>query len=124
MVAAPIEGQILVLTAAKASVGPARLNDLVELVQTDLEPSLDAYRARYELVAETPGACYFFVEQGHWVTVGERLGLADRETDAVRRAHHEQLLRHGRREGRRTEFETALEIREAVVVGREPDRDS
>ena len=53
----------------------------------------------------------------HWVSVGETLGLPEREIDAVRRAHAQQLKRIGSKTDRREEFETALEIREAVVIG-------
>ena len=114
---APIEGQILLLTAAKASVGPERLPDLVAQVQTDLQPRLEEYERRYELVHETSGSRVFLAERGHWETVGERLGLDRREVDAVRRAHTEQFRRFGRREDRRDEFEAALDIRDPVVVG-------
>jgi hypothetical protein len=49
--------------------------------------------------------------------VGERLGLTARECEAVRRAHEEQLRRVGTETGRREEFESALDIRSAAVVG-------
>jgi hypothetical protein len=113
----PIESQIVLLTSAKASVAPQRLPELIEGVQEELGPRLDEYRHRYERVHESADYCAFFAEAGHWETVGERLGFSRRETDAVRRAHEEQLLRTGRRENRREEFESALDIREAVVVG-------
>jgi hypothetical protein len=114
----PIEGQVLVLASATASVAPERLPDLIDRAQADLGDRLPEYRRRYELACETDEAAYFFVEEGHWERVGDRLGFGDRETSAVRRAHREQLLRTGRREGRREEFENALDVREGVVVGR------
>jgi hypothetical protein len=114
----PIEGQVLVLAGATASVTPERLPDLIDEVQADLGERLSEYRRRYELACKTEEAAYFFVEEGHWETVGDRLGLGDRETGAVRRAHREQLLKTGRREGRGEEFEAALDLREGVVVGR------
>ncbi|WP_233203864.1 hypothetical protein [Halegenticoccus soli] len=114
----PIEGQILLLTAAKASVPPQELPGLVARAQSALGPRLDDYRRRYELVNETPDACAFLVQRGHWEEVGAELGFERRETDAIRRAHEEQLRRFGSREGRREEFEAALEIREAAVIGR------
>lgn len=113
----PIDGQTLVLVAAKASVGPQRLPELVDIVQADLRDRRAAYAREYELVHETDDYAAFFVDDGHWATIGDRVGLDDREMDAVRRAHHEQLLRDGRGLGRRGEFETALEIRECVLVG-------
>jgi hypothetical protein len=113
----PIDGQTLLLVAAKASVGPRRLPDLVDAVQADLRDRRAAYERTYELAHETDDYAAFFVEDGHWETIRERVGFDDRETDAVRRAHHEQLRRDGRRVGRREEFETALEVRACVLVG-------
>lgn len=113
----PIDGQILVLTAAKASVAPQTLPALLRSVQAELEPRLDDYRRTFELADEDEGRVTFLVGDDHWGTVGERLGFGRRETDAVRRAHNEQLRRIGNRTDRSEEFETALEIRDAVVVG-------
>lgn len=113
----PIEGQILLLAGAKASVDPARLSDLVDLVQADLGDELDSYRSRYERVHDDDEREVFLVDEDHWETVGDRLELSARETDAVRRAHHEQLLRIGRREDREPEFEAAIEIRAPVAIG-------
>jgi len=56
------------------------------------------------------------VPEGHWAEVCSDLGLPEREVDAVRRAHAQQLRRVGSKTDRREEFETALEIREAVVI--------
>jgi len=120
MAGEPIDGQILLLTAAKASVSPQRLPDLVDLVQADLEPRFEDYARRYEVAFEGADAAAFFVPEDHWAEIGDRLGFDSRETDAVRRAHHEQLTRRGRRDDRLSEFETALEIRNCVLIGR-PD---
>lgn len=114
----PIDGQILLLAGSIASVAPERLPDLVDRVQADLGERLADYTRRYELACETDAAAYFFVEAGHWESVGDRVGLNDRETSAVKRAHHEQLRQVGRRTGRREEFETAFDVRECVVIGR------
>lgn len=119
MAGEPIDGQVLLLTAAKASVPASRLPELVDLVQADLASRLEAYRRGYECVYEDDDRCAFFVEWGHWDELGDRFGFNDRERSAVRRAHEEQLLRIGRREDRIEEFETALEIRDPVVVGLE-----
>ena len=125
MAGEPIEGQVLVLAAAKASVPARRLPDLVDLAQAELETRVERYRREYEPLdldldrlsvsngAEPSG---FLVEGGHWESVGNALGFDRREADAVRRAHEEQLLRIARRSGRGDEFETALEIREPVFV--------
>ncbi|SFB69723.1 hypothetical protein SAMN05444422_101275 [Halobiforma haloterrestris] len=128
----PIDGQVLMLTAAKASVPADRLPDLVERAQTALEADLEEYRPEYERVYAGPGTENgdggleaFLVEWGHWETVGEELGFERRERAAVRRAHEEQLLRLGRRADREDEFETSLEIREPVLVGVDaPDTDA
>lgn len=114
----PIEGQVLLLTAAKASVPPTRLPDLVDLAQEHLAPHLDRYRREYECVHEDGDGEFraFLADEGHWEEVGDRLGFDRRERAAVHRAHEEQLLRIGRREGREAEFESALEIREPVLV--------
>lgn len=113
----PIEGQVQLLAAAKASIAPHRLPDLLAAVQADLGPQLDDYRRQYEQVHRDDDARVFFVPADHWSAVGERLGFDRRETAAVRRAHEAQLRRIGRRADRREEFERALEIRTAVVIG-------
>lgn len=113
----PIEGQVILMTAAKASVAPDALPSLLDAVQDHLGPRLEVYRRRYELAHEDDERALFFVPTDHWGEVGERLDLGRREIDAVRRAHAEQLRRIGRREGRDEEFESSLEIRQAAVVG-------
>lgn len=114
----PIGGEVLLVTAAEASVPGRRVPELVRRVQADLRPRLGEYRQRYETVHETADACYLLADPDHWEDIGDRLGLDDRETDAVRRAHTEQLLSAGRREDREAEFEAAVEIRDAIVIGR------
>lgn len=125
----PIDGQVLLLAGAKASVPSTRLPDLVERAQVELEARLEHYRREYECVyldrdttrgdarIDDGGTVYgFLAERGHWNDLGADLGFGPHEADAVRRAHEEQLLRIGRRDGRAGEFETALEIREPVFV--------
>lgn len=114
----PIEGQVVMLAAAKASVAGSQLPGLLERAQKALDPRIDQYRRRYEFVHADEDAYYFFVSKDHWGTLEADLDLDCRETDAVRRAHEEQLDRLGKRLGRREEFETALEIRSAVVIGK------
>ncbi|WP_115864044.1 hypothetical protein [Halorussus litoreus] len=113
----PIEGQVLVLTAAKASVGGRRVPDLVAEARRELEPRTEEFRRLYECVHEDEVRAVFLVPEGFWSEVADDLGWTDRERDAVARAHDEQLLRIGRREDREAEFEAALEVRDAVVVG-------
>jgi hypothetical protein len=113
----PIEGQVLVLTAAKASVGGQRVPELVAEARRELEPRRDELRRKYERVHEDDVREIFLAPEGFWTEVGDEMGWSRREREAVARAHAEQLLRVGRREGRESEFETALEVREAVVIG-------
>jgi hypothetical protein len=119
----PIEGQVQLLAAAKASIAPHRLPDLLAAVQADLAPRLADYRRRYEQLSRTDGTHVFFAPADHWSAVGDRLGFDRRETAAVRRAHEAQLRRIGRRADRREEFERALEIRTAVLIGEASDAD-
>lgn len=113
----PIDGQVLLLAGAKASVAPTRLPDLVERAAAHLRERRDRYRRDYEQVHADGERTVYLVDEGHWETVGAALGFDDRETDAVRRVHEEQLRRIGRRTGRRAEFDHALDIREAAVLG-------
>lgn len=114
----PIAGPPLLLAGAKASAPLERLPDLLETAQSYLAERIETYRSRYECVHESEEAACFLVEPGHWASLGEDLGFDERETDAVRRAHAEHLRYVGRREDREAEFENALDLREAVVVGR------
>lgn len=114
----PIEGQVVLLATAKASVTGSRLAALLEDAQRLLESDLDSYHRRYELATEDDDACCFFVPPDHWDGIGNRLGLQRREHEALRRAHEEQLKRLGKHENRHDEFETALEVRSAVVLGK------
>lgn len=113
----PIDGSVVLIAGAKASVPVERLPELLVAVQDYLAEQRAAYERRYELLDETPDAKTFLAEPGHWRDVGEALGWERRAADAVARAHAEQVKRRGRQLGRAAEFETALEIREAVVVG-------
>lgn len=121
MAGEPIDGQVLILTAAKASVPPSRLPALVERAQETLEPELERYRREYERLAVDDDREVFAVEWGHWSALGAELSVTDRELSAIRRAHEEQLLRIGRRTDREETFETALEIREPVCIGVDGD---
>ena len=113
----PIEGTALVKTAALASVPAGRLPELLARVQADLGPRIDEYRRRYERIASAPHRETFLVESDHWNAVGDRLGLSDRERDAVARGHETAVERAGSNGNRREEFESALEIRSGVVIG-------
>ncbi len=115
----PIEGQVILLAGAKASVPLRRLPTLLSRAAVVLSDRRESYDRRYERLHEDDDRRYYAVESDHWTGLGDELGFDDRETDAVRRAHTEQLLRAGRRADRREEFQTTLEIRECVVIERE-----
>jgi hypothetical protein len=125
-VTGPFGAQVLLLAGAKASVAPGRLPELVDTAATHLGDRREEYRRSYERAATVAAgeagfdddAEAFLVPVGHWGEVGDALALDARETDAVRRVHAEALRRVGRATGRAEEFETALEVREAVVVER------
>lgn len=115
----PIDGPALLLAGTKASVSARRLPELVERVQATVGPSIDDYRRRVERIHRGDDREVFLVDEDRWADLGDRLGLDDREIDAVRRSHEEQFLRIGRREDREAEFETALELRAPLVIGTE-----
>ena len=115
----PIDGNAVVLAAAKASVSGDRLPELVETAQRRLDGRRDRYARRYECVHEDDAHAVFLVEEGHWAEFGDERGLDRREWEALRRVHREHLKQLGGELGRRAEFETALEVREAVVIGQD-----
>ena len=97
----PLDGQVLMIAAAKASVPLHRLPSLVDRVQSDLGPRLETYRRRYEAVHESAERCVFMVPLDHWESVGERLDLTTRERSAVRRCRCAAAVPRGR-DGRRS----------------------
>lgn len=111
----PVDGGVFMLAGTKASVTLPVLSRLLRRVQRHLADRRDAYRRGYERVALDEADVYL-VDPGHWEAIGEALELDHREMDAVRRAHTEQFRRLGRRHGRIEEFETALDIREVVLI--------
>lgn len=119
----PFGGQVLLLVGAKASVPLAGLPALVGQAASHL--AADDYRRSYERVARADASVTgleapveaFLVPVDHWAEVGATLDLSEREGDALRRVHADALRRIGRAEGRESEFEAALEVREAVVLG-------
>ena len=111
----PIEGQVILLAGAQASVTLDRLSELVSLVDDHVRERRERYERRFERV-EADGTGYYLADEEHWESVGDDLGLTDREVDAVRRTHAAQFRRDGRRLDRLEEFETALEIRDVVAA--------
>lgn len=114
----PIEGQVILLAGAKASVTLDRLSETLQRAQTHLATQWERYDRRFERV-EADGRTYFLADADHWDRVGADLGLTDREADALRRAHAAQFRRDGRRTDREDEFESTIEIRDPVAVAPE-----
>ena len=121
MAGGPLDGTALVLAAAKASVSGERLPDLADRAQSLLGPRLPEYGRRYECVHEDESAAVFFVEDGHWADLGEEMALDEREWQALRRAHAAHLRELGDALDRGEEFETALDLREVVVIRKGKD---
>ncbi len=112
----PFSGQIVLLAGAKASVTLERLSELLERAHEHVCTQRAIYDRQFERIDDGDGLVYYLVDAGHWDEVGEQLGFSARESDAIRRAHTAQFRRAGRQLGRLDEFETALDIREVVVV--------
>lgn len=111
----PIEGQVVLLAGARASVPLHRLSDLLARVHDHLTDRRERYEREFERV-DADDTVYYLAGGDHWAAVADDLDLTDREADAVRRAHERQFLRDGRRLDRTAEFEAALDIRQPVVV--------
>jgi hypothetical protein len=118
MAGGPLDGSALVLAAAKASVSGERLPDLADRAQGLLGPRLPEYGRRYECAHEDESQAVFFVDAGYWVNLGEEMALDERESQALRRAHAAHLRKLGDDLDRSEEFETALDLREVVVIGK------
>lgn len=113
----PLDGQVLLVSAVKASVPGKKLPILVDRTQKALVQIHPDVEQQFERIYEGDEYDIFLVTDGFWDELGDRLGLHRRELSAVRRAHEEQLRYVGRRDDREAEFDTALEIRDALVIG-------
>lgn len=114
----PFDGTVLQQAAALGSVGPNRLPELLARVDAHLRSRRESVRRRFERVHRDESRELFLVPEDFWPELGAELGLSDREWKAIRRAHEGQLLRVGSQLDRREEFESALDVRSAVVIGR------
>jgi hypothetical protein len=113
----PIDGPVILYTCAVASIPARAMAPVLREVQAHLHPQQRHYARHWECAIDAPTRAIYLVEPGHWDTIGSELSFDRREQDAVERAHRRQLLMAGRAVDRRDEFETALEIRTAVVIG-------
>lgn len=71
---------------------------------------------RYERALTADDGVVLLADTDFWDRVGDALRFEDDETAALRRAHEATLTLAGARAGRDAEFESALEIRTAVVL--------
>ncbi|SDX80130.1 hypothetical protein [Halobellus clavatus] len=117
----PLDGDVIQYTGATASLAPERLGPLLRRVQSALADRSEHYRRTYERVYADESRSVYLCPEGEVAELGAAVGLTDSEVDAVKRAHGQQLRRIGTKTDRRDEFETALEIREAVVIGHDAD---
>lgn len=115
----PIQGQIILLAGAQASVTLTHLSELVSNTHEYVSTRRDEYERQFERIDDANGLSYYLVESAHWDEIGTALELQQREVDALRRAHSLQFERAGRRLDRFDEFETAMEIRDVVVTNGE-----
>lgn len=119
----PIEGQVVLLAGAQASVPLERLSELLAAAQAHLVDRRDSFARRYETIEAAGDGRYYLADDGRWSAVGRDLELDDREVKALRRTHASQFRRDGRRLDRVEEFESALDIRDVVAIA-PPDRPS
>lgn len=115
--AVPLDGTVIQYAAALASLGPNAFRDVLVRVQAHLSDEQARYERQFECVHREDDRVVYLVPPERWTTMGEELSLSEREVKAVRRAHERQLERIGSQSGRDEEFESALDIRSAVVVG-------
>jgi hypothetical protein len=113
----PFDGTVIVQAGALASVPLSRLPAILRPLQRHLADRIDDYRREHERVLREPDREVFLVDLDHWRSLADGLGLDERAREAARRAHETQLERSGSVHDRRAEFESALEIRSAVVIG-------
>lgn len=111
----PIEGQIVLLAGAQASVTLEGLSELLAIVDSYLAEYRAYYESRFERI-DGEQSVYYLAGTDHWNQLGSELHLTEREIDAVRRAHESQFTRDGRRLDREDEFETTLSIRCPVTI--------
>ncbi|WP_435100188.1 hypothetical protein [Halarchaeum sp. P4] len=103
---------------SSAAVSRAHLERLLNRVAEYLRGSERNLARRYERVVAADDGDVHLTDEAFWARVGDALRYDDAETAAVRRAHEATLLLAGDQQGRRAEFESALDIRSAVVLDR------
>ena len=115
----PFDAAVLQQVATDDGIGARELPELLGRVEAHLTDCRESLRRRFESPYSDDRRELFFVPPDYWEGVASVLPLSPREKQAVQRAHERQLLRIGAEARRGTEFDAALDIRTAVVVGRE-----
>lgn len=115
----PFDGAVLQQVADPERVGPRELPELLGRVEGHLTGCRESLRRRFERAHTDDRRELFFLPPDYWEGVASVLSLSSLEKQAVRRAHERQLLRVGAETRRGAEFDAALDIRTAAVVGRE-----
>lgn len=101
-----------------ADVDPGTLDALLGRVADYFDGKERALERQYERAIAATDGVVLFADAGFWDRTGAALGFTETEITAVRRAHEATLLLAGDRADRLAEFETALDVRTAVVLGR------
>ncbi|GGN06955.1 hypothetical protein [Halarchaeum nitratireducens] len=101
-----------------ADVDPATLDALLGRVADYLRGKERALERQYERAIGARDGVVLFADADFWARTGAALAFTEVETTAVKRAHEATLLLAGDRADRLGEFETALDVRTAVVLGR------
>jgi len=115
----PFDAAVLQQVAGGDGVDPRTLPELLGRVEAHLTESRASLRRRFESPYSDDRRELFFVPPDYWEGVASTLSLTPQEALTVRQTHERQLLRIGAETRRGSEFDAALDIRTAVVVGRE-----
>ncbi|WP_435119018.1 hypothetical protein [Halolamina sp. C58] len=115
----PFDAAVLQQVAGSDGVDPRTLPELLGRVEAHLTGSRASLRRQFESPYSDESRELFFVPPDYWEGVASTLSLTPQEALTVRQAHERQLLRIGAETRRGAEFDAALDIRTAVVVGRE-----
>ncbi|WP_082224676.1 hypothetical protein [Halolamina rubra] len=117
--AVPFDATVLQQVAHGDGIPPRELPELLGRVDAHLIDSRESLRRRFESPYSDERRELFFVPPDYWDGVASVLSLSPVEKRSVQQAHERQLLRIGAETRRGSEFDAALDIRTAVVVGRE-----
>jgi len=101
-----------------ADVDPETLDALLGRVADYFRGKERALERQYERAIDACDGVVLFADADFWERTGTALGFTEGEITAVKRAHEATLLLAGDHADRLGEFETALDVRTAVVLGR------